>query len=460
METTPAAAHPPKNPRVQKSAEVFSSSPRTVAPKEHVNLLALYCTHQTTPLAIRERLAFSSAEKLSNAYAELRRRFADSECVIVSTCNRVELYLAHEGLDPEQTRHQLAQFLSEFHAVPLDEFVGELRVDAGADAIQHLFEVISSLDSMVLGEPQIVSQMKDAYRSAEVNGSCGPLIHSLFQGAIRVSSRVRSETKLSEGRVSIASVAVGDFAKSIFDHFADKLVLIIGAGEMAEETLRYLKDEGVREIVVVNRSPERAERLAREWGGRPMPWGELDLWLSKADVIVSTTGAEQPIVDAARFRTARQSSGGRPAFILDLGAPRDFDAAVGDLDDVFLYDIDSLSRTCEENRRARVREIDTARRIIADEMKKFMAEFHRRASGDVVSQLMQDWHGVSKEELDRLFAKQPHLTARDREAIERTVERIVNKLLHPPLETLKHESREGTPHGLIDALKRLFRLDG
>ena len=425
-----------------------------------MNLLALHCTHQTTTLAIRERLAFASREQLARAYAELRRRFPESEAVILSTCNRVELYLAHQSDDAEQTRQQLAQFLSEFHGVPLDEFVGELRADAGSEAVWHLFAVISSLDSMVLGEPQIVSQVKEAYRTAEENGACGPLVHSLFQSAIRVSGRVRSDTKLAEGRVSIASVAVGDFAKSIFDNFADKLVLIIGAGEMAEETLRYLKDEGVREIVVINRSPERAERLAREWSGHAEPWSDLDLWLGRADVIVSTTGAERPIVDVARFKKARAAAAGRTAFVLDLGAPRDFEPAVGKLDDVFLYDIDSLSRTCEDNRRARVREIEAARKIIADEMTKFMAEFHRRAHGDVVSQLMQDWHGISKEELDRLFAKQPHLNARDREAIERTVERIVNKLLHPPLETLKHESREGTPHGLIDALKRLFRLEG
>ena len=425
-----------------------------------MNLLALYCTHQTTPLAIRERLAFASREQLAKAYAELRRRCPESEAVILSTCNRVELYLAQPGDDTDQTRQQLAQFLSEFHAVPLDEFVGELRADSGAEAVRHLFDVISSLDSMVLGEPQIVNQVKEAYRAAEEHGACGPLVHSLFQGAIRVSGRVRTETKLSEGRVSIASVAVGDFAKSIFDHFEDKRVLIIGAGEMAEETLRYLKDEGVREIVVINRNPERAERLAREWSGHAEPWADLDHWLGLADVIVSTTGAERPIIDAARFRKARAAAVGRTAFILDLGAPRDFEPAVGNLDDVYLYDIDSLRRTCEEHRHARSREIETARQIIDAEQARFMAEFHRRASGDVVSRLMQDWHGVSKSELDRLFAKQPHLTAQDREAIERTVERIVNKLLHPPLETLKHESRDGEPHGLIDALKRLFRLDG
>lgn len=424
-----------------------------------MNLLVLYCSHQTTPLAIRERLAFAP-ERLAQAYEQLKQRIPDCEAVILSTCNRVELYVATADDDAQQTRNILAQFLSDFHQVPLDEFVGELQADSSSEAVWHLFEVISSLDSMVLGEPQIVNQVRQAYRDAEASGACGPLIHSLFQSAIRVSGRVRSETRLAEGRVSIASVAVGDFAKRIFDHFSDKLVLVIGAGEMAEETLRYLKDEGVRDIVVINRSAERAERLAKEWGGRAELWDKLDYWLGKADVIVSTTGADKPIVDAGRFRKVRSASQGRPAFILDLGAPRDFEPAVGDPDDVFLYDIDSLKRTCEENRNARIREIENARHIIAEEQRRFMAEFHHRASGDVVARLMQDWHAVSKEELERLFNKLPHLTDRDREGIERAVERIVNKLLHPPLTVLKDEARDGTPHGLISALKRLFRLDG
>lgn len=423
-----------------------------------VNLLALYCTHQTTPLAIRERLAFASREKLDAAYSSLQERFPDTESVVLSTCNRVELYVARASDAEPLTPPQLAQFLSEFHGVPLDEFVGELRAATGSEAVRHLFEVISSLDSMVLGEPQIVNQVREAYSVAEAQGSCGPITHALFQGAIQTSKRVRTETRLAEGKVSIASVAVGDFAKSIFDHFADKLVLVIGAGEMAEETLRYLKDEGVREIVVVNRSPERAQRLALEWGGRAVPWSELNKWLGVADVIVSTTGSDQPIVDAELFKKVRSASPGRTAFILDLGAPRDFTTSVGELDSVFLYDIDSLRKTCEDNRKARVREIDKARQVIIEESSKFMAEFYRRAGGDVVSRLMQDWHGVSKDELDRLFNKLPHLVEKDREQIERTVERIVNKLLHPPLEALKDEAREGTPHGLINALKRLFGL--
>lgn len=422
-----------------------------------MNLSVVYVTHQTASLNVRERLAFSSPDMLAGAYQRLEELYPDLEVVILSTCNRVELYLAQPPSTTLPTLSQLAQFLSEFHRVPQDDFVGELHELTGPPVVRHLFEVVSSLDSMVLGEPQIVNQVKEAYRNAEVNDACGPLTHALFQGAIRASSRVRTETRLSEGRVSIASVAVGEFAQNIFDSFQDKLTLVIGAGEMAEETLRYLKDAGTEQVVVSNRSAERAERLAREWGGSTVPWSELDYWLGKADVIISTTGADRPIVDVSRFQAARAQSN-RTVIVLDLGAPRDFAMNVGDLENVFLYDIDSLQQTCEENRKARYREIDKAHRIIEAELSEFLAEFYRRASSDLVVQLREGWHDIAQQELERLFRKSDHFDDADREAIAQAVKRIVNKLLHPPLEALKDESKDGHPHGLLNALKRLFGL--
>jgi glutamyl-tRNA reductase len=423
-----------------------------------MNLHVVYCNHQTIQLDVRERLAFSSEEQFAHAYRALRERFPRCEIVVLSTCNRVELYTVQEDAETAPTRQQLAQFFAEFHHVPLELFFGEMLEQTGSEAVSHLFQVASSLDSMVLGEPQIVSQVKEAYRRAEENAACGPLTRALFDGALRASNRVRSETRLSEGRVSIASVAVGEFGKSIFDHFADKLVLVIGAGEMAEETLRYLKDEGVRKIVVVNRSLPRAVQLAESWGGTSAPLEQLDHWMGRADVIVSTTGADQPIVDADRLRRARATAERKPVFILDLGAPRDFETAAGGLDDVFLYDIDDLQKTCERNRLARAKEIERALAIIDEETQRFMAEIYHRATGPIVARLREGWHEVSQQELERLFKKLPHLDAQDRDAIERSVERIVNKLLHPPLEALRDEARAGTPQGLVEALKRLFRL--
>jgi len=424
-----------------------------------LNLQVVYCNHHSAALAVRERLAFSSEELLHAAYDRLRVDFPDSEIVVLSTCNRVELYAAHESPDEAPTHQQIARFFADFHQIPLDEFVDDLLEQTGPDAVRHLFEVTSSVDSMVLGEPQIVSQVKEAYDVAMKNDACGPLTNALFQGALRVSARVRTETKLSEGRVSIASVAVGEFGKSIFDRFDDKTVLIIGAGEMAEETLRYLKEEGVRDIIVVNRSLKRAEELAAEWGGRTEPFDKLDECLVAADVIVSTTGADRPIIDVPRFQQVLEKREGRAVFVLDLGAPRDFEPAVGEIDDsVFLYDIDSLEQTCERNRGKRVKEIERAQRLIEEETAKFMHDVYHQATGPVVKRLREEWHDIRRQEVERLNKKLSHLAAEDVREIEQSIERIVNKLLHPPLKALKDEAKEGTPHGLIDALKRLFHL--
>ncbi len=425
-----------------------------------MNFQVVYCNHHTADLGLRERLAFSLGEQLNRAYEQLRDSFPKAEVVVLSTCNRVELYTAQENSDNPPTHQQLAQFFSDFHNVPLSEFSGDLLERTGPDAIRHLFMVASSVDSMVLGEPQIVNQVKEAYQLAQDNGACGPLTHAMFQGAIKVSKRVRAETRLAAGRVSIASVAVGEFGKSIFERFDDKTVLIIGAGEMAEETLRYLQDEGIGSVVVTNRSPVRAEKLAFQLKDAvAKPYEDLDRWMAEADVIVSTTGADRPIVDAARFKAVRKQYGAKPVFILDLGAPRDFDHAVGDIDDnVFLYDIDNLEATCERNRKARSKEIETALKIIDDETGCFMQEVYHRATGPIIKRLREQWHDISREEVAKLRSRLAHLEDNDLDSVERSIELIVNKLLHPPLEALRDEAREGTPHSLLDAIKRLFHL--
>ncbi len=424
-----------------------------------MNVQVIYCNHQTAAIQVREKLAFSQSAQLLEAYKDLRDRFPQSEHVVISTCNRIELYSAQERQEDAPTSIEVARFLAEFHQVPVDEFIGDLMTQVGPDAVRHLFEVASSVDSMVLGENQIVNQVKEAYELATQGDANGPLMHALFHRALQASKRVRTETRLSEGRTSIASVAVGDFGKSIFNRFDDKLVLVIGAGEMAAETLQYLKGEGVRRIIICNRSRERADQLALAFGGEVHPYESLDRWLGEADVIVSTTGAGTPIVDPQRFRKAREKSGIKPVFILDLGAPRDFDPLVAEVDDeVYLYDIDDLQATCERNRQTRQKEIEHARRIIDEETVSFMHDVHHMSTGPVVKRLRESWHELSRQELDLLFRKLSHLGDDDRRQIERSIERIVNKLLHPPLETLRDEAREGPPHGLIDALKRLFHI--
>lgn len=424
-----------------------------------MNLQVLFCNHQTADLNLRERLAFSSPEQLDRAYTELRRRCPDSEVIVISTCNRVELYLAQEQVEDAPTPRHIAQFLSEFHDVPLDDFLGDLLALTGPDAVRHLFEVVCSIDSMVLGESQIVAQVKAAYETAARAEASGPLTNALFQRALQVSARVRRETRLSEGRVSIASVAVGEFARNIFDGFTDKSVLVLGAGEMAQETLRYLTTEGVGRVIVCNRSFDRARQIAGEFRGEARPWEELDRWLGEVDIVVAATGASLPVVTREQFAAVRRRTGERPVFLLDLGAPRDIDPAVGGIDDeVFLYDIDDLEATCERNRQQRGEEIRRAAAIIDEETASFLHDVYHQTSGPVVKRLREEWHTISRSELDQLFRKLGHLEPGDREAIERSVERIVNKLLHPPLQTIREEAREGPPHGLLEAVRKLFHL--
>lgn len=424
-----------------------------------MNLSVVYCNHETAALEIRERLAFSSEDHFGRAYDRWRAAYPRTELVLLSTCNRVEIYAANSGDEDVVSTKTLISFLAEIHQLPRDQFAHYLLEHDGPEAIRHLFEVACSLDSMVLGEPQIVAQVKEAYQRAFSHQTCGPLTNGLFQLAFRVSGRVRTETALAAGRVSIASVAVGEFARGIFDRFDDKTVLVIGAGEMAEETVRYLAEAGVKDFLVVNRNAERAAELARRWGGHMHPFEELDTLLALADVVVSATSAQEPIVSAERFGRVRRHNRERPIFILDLGTPRDFEPAIAGSDEnTFLYDIDDLKATCDENRLRRRKEVAKARKIIDLETARFVQEIDHRATGPIVKRLREEWHAIRQQEVDQLFAKLDHISADDRQMIERSVERIVNKLLHPPLEALKDEARRGTSHGLTDALKRLFRL--
>lgn len=424
-----------------------------------MNVVVLSCSHHNAGLDIREKLAFSNEDQLQAAYAQWQQRHPDSELVVLSTCNRVEIYAAEDDTEQSLSPGQLTEFVSDFHDIPTDDLTESILFHHGRDAVNHLFEVVCSLDSMVLGEPQIVTQVKDAYRIAGEHDACGPLTNHLFQNALKVSSRVRTDTKLSEGRVSVASVAVGEFARSIFDRFDNKLVLVIGAGAMAEETLRYIQDEGGRDFVIVNRSVERAQTLAEQFSGRTDSLDNLDQWMAQADLIVSTTGASETLVNRTRFETTRANGDRHPVLILDLGAPRDFDSDIRHIDDnVFLYDIDALEATCESNRQARQSEVAKAREIIHEQTDRFLHEVYHRATGPVIQRLRANSEEISRTELDILYRRLPHLSEEDRAAMDKAVHRIVNKLLHPPLETLRDEARSGTPHGMLDAVRRLFNL--
>jgi glutamyl-tRNA reductase len=414
------------------------------------------CSHHGTSIAVRERLAFSP-EQVREALDHWRRVFKGVEAVLLSTCNRVEIYAATEaesgpGLD------QVAGFLARFHGIESREIAEHLYEYTDEAAVQHLFAVASSLDSMVLGEPQILAQVKAAYQTAAEQDTTGPLLHGMFQAALHVARRVASETAIHQRRVSVPSVAVADFARQVFERFDDKHALVIGAGEMAEECLSYLRDEKIGQVTVVNRGFDRAAELAGRFGGKAAAWDDLSRALADADLVVSTTGAPEPVVTAERFSRVEPQRFERPLLILDLAVPRDFEAAIGDRPNVYLYSIDDLQAACQRNRAQRDRELPAAMHVVEQETTRFMAEMRRHAVGPVIARLRQGWEKPKDEELDRLLNKLPQLDDRARDEIRRSFDRLVNKLLHPPLESLRDESRAGGSRGLLEALAKLFRL--
>lgn len=421
-----------------------------------MTLRVVGCSHHNTPIELRERLAFSP-EQTCVALERLRDAYPQIESVLLSTCNRTELYTACEetaGLD----RAHVADFLAQFHGLSTEEIAAQFYDWSEQKAVEHLFAVATSLDSMVVGEPQILSQVKQAYQLATQEGNAGPRMHAAFQAALKAARRVASETDIHQHRVSVPSVAVADFASQIFEDFSDKNTLVIGAGQMGEETLRYLQHEGAHRVTVVNRSARRATELAQRWRGRPLAWEQLEDGLVEADLVVSTTSSEEPVITREQFRQVETRRRKGPLFILDLAVPRDFDPAIGEAAGVYLYSIDDLQAACQTNRRRRDKQLPAATRILEQETARFMADVHHQATGPVIRQLKQGWEKSKEVELRRLLKKLPELDPSTRDEIQQSFDRLVNKLLHPPLESLRDESRHGIPSALLEALARLFQL--
>ena len=421
-----------------------------------MRIQVLGCTHRSAAIATRERLSFSPAQTCA-ALEQLRSRFPGVEAVLLSTCNRVELYTACEnGCVP--TLEELVEFLAGFHGLNPADIGDCLCAQEGAEAVRHLFTVASSLDSMVGGEPQILAQVKQAYQLADEQRSTGPLMHAAFQAALKTARRVSVETAIHQRRVSIPSLAVADFAQQIFERFDDKKALVIGAGKMAAETLKYLRDQGVRDMLVVNRSLPRAIELARQWQGKVAAWDQLLDSIAAVDLVITATGAKESILTVEQFRTIESRRGGRPLFILDLAVPRDFDAKIGQRPGVYLYSVDDLREACEENRRQRQRELPQALEIIGHETAHFFRAIQHRAVGPVVQRVRESWQNVQDREMERLLRKLPHLDQRARREIGCSFSRLVNKLLHPPLESLREESQTTAAASMLDAFSRLFQL--
>lgn len=424
-----------------------------------MKLRMLGCSHHATPLEVREQVAFSP-QQVIEALGMLKGMYPDGEFVLLSTCNRVELYVG--GMEAEGVPElvELERFLSDFHGVGVRTIQTYFQGREDESAIEHLFSVASSIDSLVVGESQISSQVSNAYETSRSMGFAGSVMHTLFQHANLVSKRVSNETEIHRRRISVPSVAVSEVASEFFERFDDKRVVVIGSGEMGVDTLEYLMDSGAKSIDIVNRSWERAEAVAQRFGVRAAVWDQLDGLLVQADMVVSTTGATDPIMTESRFRGIHSKRTRGNLLILDLAVPRDFEAAIGRMPSVYLYSVDDLQSVCQRNEAFRRQQFPKARRIIEEEVQRLISDWNLRASGDTIRALRAQAELIRDAELQRLFGKQAMqgLDPLVQQEVQQTLDRVINKLLHSPLQSLREAPHEAQRDSLVDALRRLFQL--
>lgn len=419
-------------------------------------LLAVGCSFRETPVDLRERLAFDG-DKLGRALDELGARYG-TEAVILSTCNRVEVYLGRPDTAGGPDADLVAEFLAEFHQLPIVQLRPHLYARQQGDAVRHLFRVVASLDSLIVGEAQIAGQVKRAYEQAQQRAAVGPLLHALFQQARVVAKRVRSETGISRGHVSVSSAAV-DYVRQVFAHFDDKMILVIGAGKMGELTLRHLKQLRPYRILVANRSPDKAEVVARGCGGTAIPWERLDDALAEADIVLSTTGAPEPIVSRERYDKVLARRTGGTTVILDIAVPRDFDPRIHDGDRTCLFNIDDLKRIRERTLKDRLKHVGPAEAIVEEEQRRFLRDWSRRSHGPVIQRLTRDLEAkrqaIVQQLLNRLNGR---LSEADKAYIEGAFRLLQSQFLHGPISALSEEGHESGGHTLLEALRKLFRL--
>lgn len=424
-----------------------------------MRLLALGVDHRSAPASVREALAFDGP-RCAAGLDLLSRTFPGNELVILSTCNRVELYIAG-GAEQVPEVDALAEALAGFHGLAPESLAGHLVSYHDEGAVGHLFRVAASLESLVLGEGQILGQVRDAYKAADASKTVGPIFHKVFREALRVGKAVRTQTGMDQGKLSVASVAV-DLAREVFDSFADKTVLVIGAGKMGETTLQHLKGLSPGTILVTNRSPDKAESAAARWGGRAVPFERLGQSLIEADLVISTTAANEPVITLEQYQRVQRARRNRLALILDIAIPRDFDPRIGDLDQVTLYHVDDLRDRAEQNRLRRQKGIDPALAIIERDSAACYAMLrHQDDAGHILQELGNSYDSIRLGELNKLFAARPHFSDADRDAIAHMMMRFQNQFLHHPRAAVRSavtEPNHDHPHPILDAVSHLFGL--
>ena len=410
--------------------------------------------HRSAPLAVRERVAFPEQE-IEAAVARLRGVTGVEEALLLSTCNRTELIVSARDVDAGGI---LAGFLQGERPVTMDEVERHCYMHRDHEAVRHVFRLTSSLDSMVIGEAQILGQVKEAYAAAGQAGSLGPVLDRLFRQAFSAAKKVRTETGIARNPVSIACAAVS-LARDIFGDLHDNTVLVVGAGKMARLAAQQLKSDGVRSVVVANRSFQNADDLARELDGRAVPFDRLFEEMERADIVITSTASPHRVIgreDALRVSRARR---GRPIFFIDIAVPRDVDPAANEIDNVYLYDLDDLHRVVKANLDGRLHEVHSAEAIVEREVAAFLAWRKSLEVTPTIVELRQRLHEIALGELERFHSRLGDLTPDQAEAVRLLAVSLVNKLLHQPTVALKRAAALNTGGLRVELIREMFGMD-
>lgn len=420
-----------------------------------MSLVVTGLSHHTSEIDLRERMTFAE-DKLAEALAQMHERLEGAGVVIVSTCNRSEVYLNHVGEAPDLF-HEIRKFLEEWHGISEADFTNHIYEHEGTEAVGHLFRVAASLDSMVVGEDQILGQVHDAYLAAHHEQVTDKIINALFQKAFTVAKKVRSKTNINVGKVSISSVAV-DLAVSIFMDLTDKTVMVIGSGEMSELTLKSLVDQGAGRVLIANRTVEKAQALAGEYNGEAIALDDLENHLHRADIVISSTGAPGIVLQRETVMSALKRRANKPMFIIDIALPRDVETSINELDNIYLYDIDNLEGVAAQNMEARRNELDRCYEIVDQGVEQFARWMHSLIAEPTIVSLSKELHGVRERELRKTLEQMGHLSEKDREEIEYLTKRIVNNILQQPMSQIKQEVHDPDHPGVLQVVRRIFGL--
>jgi glutamyl-tRNA reductase len=419
-----------------------------------MELVVVGLNHNTAPIQIRECLAFPE-NKMEDALRKVHAIPSVKENMIVSTCNRVEVYAAARQTD--KAIPDLKHFLSQYHDLPLKEFEKNLYAFMGEEAVKHIFRVASSLDSMVVGEPQILGQVKSAYEMAVESKTSGLILHRLLHRTFHVAKRVRTETKIGDSAVSVSSVAV-ELAQKIFETLEKKTVLLIGAGEMCELAARHLVSGGVENVLVTNRTYERAVALAQEFSGQAIPFDEMNQGLKRVDIVISATDSPQYLIRRDQVAKVIKDRKQKPIFFIDIADPRNIEPRVGDIENVYLYNIDDLKKVADENIKDRGKEAQKAEAIVQEEVTKFVNWYHSLEITPTIVALRNKFEEIRKKELEKTLSLHPNLSDKEKKSLEALTSAILNKILHTPSTLLKQSNEEAMADLYLDTLRTLFQL--